>query len=346
MADNTITKQYLDLTGLSQYDALIKQEIVDAVKGKADSTHNHDDAYYKKTEVDTTIANLTNGTTKVKAAENADKAGEAAKLGAADVGSATQPVYLEAGVAKAVTAIDIAHGGTGATTAEVARTNLGVYSKGEVDDKVKGFVSATDIATHNAAVDAHADIRKLISDLSGQVDTFLDVDDTTKDQLSEVIALIEGNSGALVDTVKKVDIVDSLTSTETTKVLSAKQGKELKALIDGVDSALDGKADEVHSHDVATESAIGFMSTAMVTKLAGIAEGANKTIVDTALNKDSANPIENKAVYVAIDTATQAIGANTQSISSHTTAITNLQNAVNGIEAIPTTSIQALFATT
>ena len=106
----------------------------------------------------------------------------------------------------------------------------------------------------------------------------------------------------------------------------------------------------------------------MVTKLNGIATGANKTTVDTAMSSTSANPVQNKIVYAelakkatttALDsvssvaneaknaaaTNTQAISANTSSISGHTTRISNLETKVgDGFEEITTAEIQALFA--
>lgn len=55
-------------------------------------------------------------------------------------------------------------------------------------------------------------------------------------------------------------------------------------------------------YDNATPTADGLMSAADKTKLNGIAEGANKTIVDSALSASSTNPVQNKAVKSAIDT--------------------------------------------
>lgn len=72
-------------------------------------------------------------------------------------------------------------------------------------------------AEHNISQDAHSDIRLLITDLSTQVNNFLDVDDATKDQLSEIIALIESSSNLqdfeelLTQYVKKSE-VDTLTA--------------------------------------------------------------------------------------------------------------------------------------
>jgi len=65
--------------------------------------------------------------------------------------------------------------------------------------------------------------------------------------------------------------------------------------------ALNGKSDNDHSHVVATTSANGFMSSTDKSKLDGIATGANKTTVDTALNSTSTNPVQNKVINSALD---------------------------------------------
>ena len=363
------------------------------------------------------------------------------------------------------------------------------------------------ISSHNTSTSAHSDIRGLISDLSTKVSNFLDVDDATTDQLSEVLTMINNNKGTLESlTTSKINvsaIVDNLTTSDSSKVLSAKQGVALKTLIDALDAAVDGKAAEGHGHAIAdvsglqgaldgkansshgthvtwstttpkangtaavgsetnvargdhvhptdtsrasqadlnrlsgvvdgkadtghvhaisdvtnlqssldskqdkitgaatsiagsnltasralvsdangkvavsavtstelgyldgvksaiqtqldaksatththgnaTTAVAGFMTSAMVTKLNGIATGANKTVVDTALSSSSANPVQNQVVTKAINDATNAISANTSSISTHTTAISNLQSALNEITEITSDEIRALF---
>ena len=52
----------------------------------------------------------------------------------------------------------------------------------------------------------------------------------------------------------------------------------------------------------ATQSTPGYMSAADKVKLDGIAEGANKTVADAALDAASTNPVQNKAVKAALDT--------------------------------------------
>ena len=64
-----------------------------------------------------------------------------------------------------------------------------------------------------------------------------------------------------------------------------------------VKAALDGKAGTA----VATTSANGLMSAADKAKLDGVEAGANKTIVDAALDEASENPVQNKAVKAALD---------------------------------------------
>lgn len=53
--------------------------------------------------------------------------------------------------------------------------------------------------------------------------------------------------------------------------------------------------------NTATQSAKGLMSATDKTKLDGIAQGANKTVVDTSLSATSTNPVQNKAVKAALD---------------------------------------------
>lgn len=77
--------------------------------------------------------------------------------------------------------------------------------------------------------------------------------------------------------------------------------------IDGLDEALADKA----GTSVATTSANGLMSSTDKSKLDGIADGANKTTVDTAMSTTSENPVQNKVVAAAIDSAIQSAIQNT-----------------------------------
>jgi hypothetical protein len=70
--------------------------------------------------------------------------------------------------------------------------------------------------------------------------------------------------------------------------------------VTGLATALSGKANTGHTHSAASTTANGFMSKEDKTKLNGIATGANKTTVDTALSASSTNPVQNKVINAAL----------------------------------------------
>ena len=95
------------------------------------------------------------------------------------------------------------------------------------------------VSQHNVSNVAHSDIRVLIQGLTDRLNALADSDDTTLDQLSEIVAYIKSNK-SLIDaiTISKVnvaDIVDNLTTNSAKKPLSAAQGVAIKALIDAIE---------------------------------------------------------------------------------------------------------------
>ncbi len=136
-------------------------------------------------------------------------------------------------------------------------TNIGVTGDMTVQDPVggtsvanKGYVDGKETA-HNASTTAHNDIRQLISGLTSRLNALADSDDTTLDQLSEIVAYIKANK-SLIDsiTTSKVnvsDIIDNLTTSVSNKPLSAKMGVELKKLIDAIVIPTSLPASDVYS---------------------------------------------------------------------------------------------------
>lgn len=117
------------------------------------------------------------------------------------------------------------------------QTTKPTYTADEVGAEAKG-VAETKVSTHNTEATAHNDIRLVIQNLSAQLNALADSDDTTLDQLSEIVAYIKNNK-SLIDniTTTKVntsDIIDNLTTNVSNKPLSAAQGVALKALIDAI----------------------------------------------------------------------------------------------------------------
>lgn len=111
------------------------------------------------------------------------------------------------------------------------------YTASEVGADPSG-TAAAQVAAHDTGADTHGDIRLLIQDLTDRLNALADSDDTTLDQLSEIVAYIKSNrdliSAITTDKVGVADIVNDLVTNVANKPLSAAQGVALKALIDAI----------------------------------------------------------------------------------------------------------------
>ena len=111
------------------------------------------------------------------------------------------------------------------------------YTASEVGADPSGTAAGL-VAAHNTGETSHSDIRLLIQGLTDRLNALADSDDTTLDQLSEVVAYIKSNRSLIeAITTSKVsvsDIIDNLTTNTSNKPLSAAQGVALKALIDAI----------------------------------------------------------------------------------------------------------------
>lgn len=96
--------------------------------------------------------------------------------------------------------------------------------------------------------------------------------------------------------------IDNLELPSAAESTNAPESRSVKYL-------LDRKA----SKDVATEESDGLMSAVDKTKLDGIEDGANRTVVDAALDETSTNPVQNKAVKAALDTKAGTVVATASS---------------------------------
>lgn len=98
--------------------------------------------------------------------------------------------------------------------------------------------AASAVSQHNTDTTAHNDLRLALQELANRINAALDSDDTTLDQMSEVVAYIKSNK-TLIDaiTTSKVsvaDIVNDLVTNAADKPLSAAQGVVIKTLIDAL----------------------------------------------------------------------------------------------------------------
>lgn len=132
-----------------------------ALKGNAETATKATSAATADKATKADSATTAETATSAATADNATTAETATKLGGATVGGTTKPIYLDGGTPKAlstkvgdtgtpiysnagtltaVTAVDVAHGGTGATTAEEAWTALG---GGDIGKMSKGTSTTT-----------------------------------------------------------------------------------------------------------------------------------------------------------------------------------------------------------
>ena len=98
--------------------------------------------------------------------------------------------------------------------------------------------AASTVSQHNTDATSHNDLRLALKGLTDRINAALDSDDTTLDQMSELVAYIKSNK-SMIDaiTTSKVnvsDIVNNLTTNVSNKPLSAAQGVVIKTLIDAL----------------------------------------------------------------------------------------------------------------
>lgn len=116
-----------------------------------------------------------------------------------------------------------------------------------------------EVTEHNTSQAAHNDIRTLISTLTTRLNALADSDDTTLDQLSEIVAYIKNNKD-LIDgvTTNKVNVSDVI-STLALVQSNTSSGKVVDALVikEMLSSVSDGKS----AYDIAVEN--GFEGTVL-----------------------------------------------------------------------------------
>lgn len=116
----------------------------------------------------------------------------------------------------------------------------------------------------------------------------------------------------------KISTLESqVESAATTVALNA-----VKDRVDAVEKALPNKVDKVEGKQLSTED----YTTAEKTKLAGIAEGATRVIVDSELSDTSTNPVQNKVIKAQLSSITNSLNEQSGAIQSINGEITNIKN--------------------
>lgn len=113
-----------------------------------------------------------------------------------------------------------------------------------------------------------------------------------------------------------------------------------------INSALSGKVDAVSGKGLSTND----YTTAEKTKLSGIETGANKTVIDSALDSSSTNPVQNKVINSALGGKVDAVSGKGLSTNDYTTAEKNKLSGiasgaqVNVIESVEVNGVTATIS--
>ena len=194
-------------------------------------------------------------------------------------------------------------------TKENVTTALGYtpYTPNEVDNK---FSTLETNIQWKEAVDTFSDISTTYPDpQDGWTVNTKDNDYTYRYDGTKWIAI---SANAIP---KATDSVDGLLTKEDhanyDDAVSKAHTHSNKSVLDGITSdkvaawdAVNNKVDKVDGKGLSTND----YTTTDKNKLAGIVDGANKTIVDSALNASSENPVQNKVVKGAVDELKQGLG--------------------------------------
>jgi len=135
-----------------------------------------------------------------------------------------------------------------------------ILSASDVGADASGTATSV-VSTHNTNVEAHNDIRELITGLTTRLNALANSDDTTLDQMAEVVAYIKSNRTLIesitTDKVNVSDIINNLTTNVSNKPLSAAQGVAIKSLIDALQAEVDSHTTNKSNPHGVTKAQLG-----------------------------------------------------------------------------------------
>lgn len=278
-----------------------------SLDGKADSGHNHDERYYTESELDAKFEVLESaldglvGFTATVVASLPSSGEDGVMYLVLNEEGIERDVYNEyiwvnggfEKIGNTSVEVDL----SGYATVSFVNSSLADYA---LEDEVTSALNGKADVGHTHSV---ANISSLQSLLDGKAD-----EGHTHSLAST------GSNGFMSSTDKsKLDgIATGANKTTVDSSLSSSSANPVQNKV--VTQGLNGKSDSGHTHTVsdvtnlgvASTSGNGLMSSAMVTKLNGIATGANKTTVDSALSSTSTNPVQNKVVKAQVDSLNSA----------------------------------------
>lgn len=182
-------------------------------------------------------------------------------------------------------------------------------TKEEITLLLSGYVQAV-AGKQLSTEDFTTDLKNKLAGLSNYDDTALTGELTTlKNRLD---ALIGDSASSAIDTFNEIKaFLEGITDTANLATMLAEMRTEIIALIP---TKLSQLANDAH---YVTDSAYvhtdNNFTAAYKSKIDGIEAGANKTVVDAALNSTSLNPVQNKVLYTALAGKAASVHTHTKS---------------------------------
>lgn len=250
-----------------------KSEITDFPTSMTPTAHTHDDRYYTETEMNTKLNGKANSS-------HTHGNGDITSLDASKITSGTISIdRLPQGALERLTVVadDTARFKLTSSTIQKGDT-VKVTSTGKMYYVVDETKLSTEAGYEVYAAGTAASVPW--SGVTGKPSTYTPSSHThTKSQITDFPSSLPangGNSATVNGHTVNSDVPSGAKFTDTT-------------------------------YNDATTSAHGLMTPAMVSKLNGIADGANKTIVDSALDASSENPVQNKVIAGEINTLKKSV---------------------------------------
>lgn len=193
-----------------------------------------------------------------------------------------------------------------AGTAERKTADLRNEVNGKLADYDKSTTVNNKISEHNVSTASHEDLRLELQRLAERLNAALNSDDTSLDDLKEIVAYIKSNKtlidGITSSKVNVTDIVNNLTTNTANVPLSAAQGVALKLLIDSLEEIVEGK---VTAEQVATQISTALSDYPTTADMGTAISNATKDLAPKSLIPTKVSRLSNDSGYLTPTTGDQ-----------------------------------------
>ena len=186
-----------------------------------------------------------------------------------------------------------------AGTAETMTAALRNEVNGKLADYDKSTAVNKKIGDHNVSTESHDDLRLELKRLADRLNAALNSDDTSLDDLKEIVAYIKSNKtlidGVTASKVNVTDIVNNLTTNTANVPLSAAQGVALKLLIDSLEEIVEGK---VTAEQVAAQIATALSGYPTTADMGQAISNATKNLAPKSSVPTKVSQLDNDSGFI------------------------------------------------